>query len=325
MHRKTFLHCLAATALALALPAVQAQPGSYPDKPIRIVVPYTPGGFNDTMARVFARKLQEAWGQPAVVDNRPGAGTVLGTDAGAKAAPDGHTLVVVGFPLVVNQYIYPKLPYDTKKDFAPVILGGQTPNLLLVRAESPIKSMADLIATAKANPGKLNYASAGNGTSLHLAMEYFKSVTGTDMNQIPYKGSAPMVTDLLGGQVDVMFDNLPNALPHVKAGKMRALAVTTPKRLAAVPDVPTVAEQGYPGFDVAVWYGLAAPKGTPRPILEKLNAELQKALRSDDVKAIFAAQGVEVLGGSMSDFDRFFAAQDAKWAPVIQKAGIKAE
>ncbi|WP_062361730.1 Bug family tripartite tricarboxylate transporter substrate binding protein [Variovorax paradoxus] len=325
MDKKTFLHCLAATALALTLPAVQAQPGSYPDKPIRIIVPYTPGGFNDTMARVFARKLQDAWGQPTVVDNRPGAGTVLGTDAGAKAAPDGYTLVVAGFPLVVNQYIYPKLPYDTKKDFAPVILGGQTPNLLLVRAESPIKSMADLIANAKANPGKLNYASAGNGTSLHLAMEYFKSVTGTDMNQIPYKGSAPMVTDLLGGQVDVMFDNLPNALPHVKAGKMRALAVTTPKRLAAIPDVPTVAEQGYPGFEVAVWYGLAAPKGTPKPILDKLNAELQKALKSDDVKAIFAAQGVEVLGGSVADFEKFFAAQDAKWAPVIRKAGIKAE
>jgi tripartite-type tricarboxylate transporter receptor subunit TctC len=325
MHKKTFLHGLAATALALALPAVHAQPGSYPDKPIRIIVPYTPGGFNDTMARVFARKLQDGLGQPAVVENKPGAGTVLGTDAGAKAAPDGYTLVVVGFPLVVNQYIYPKLPYDTKKDFAPVILGGQTPNLLLVRAESPIKSMAELIAHAKANPGKLNYASAGNGTSLHLAMEYFKSVTGTDMNQIPYKGSAPMVTDLLGGQVDVMFDNLPNALPHVKAGKMRALAVTTPRRLAAVPDVPTVAEQGYPGFEVAVWYGLAAPKGTPKPILEKLNAELQKALMSDDVKAIFAAQGVEVLGGSVADFDKFFTAQDAKWAPVIQKAGIKAE
>ena len=325
MHKKTFLHCLGAAAMALALPAAQAQPGSYPDKPIRIVVPYTAGGFNDTMARVFARKLQDAWGQPAVVDNKPGAGTVLGTDAGAKAPPDGYTLVVVGFPLVVNQYIYPKLPYDTKTDFAPVILGGQTPNLLLVRADSPIKSMADLIARAKAEPGKLNYASAGNGTSLHLAMEYFKSVTGTDMSQIPYKGSAPMVTDLLGGQVDVMFDNLPNALPHVKAGKMRALAVTTAKRLPAVPEVPTVAEQGYPGFEVAVWYGLAAPKGTPKPILDKLNAELQKALKAEDVKTIFAAQGVEVLGGSVADFDKFFVAQDAKWAPVIQQAGIKAE
>ncbi|MES1264719.1 MAG: tripartite tricarboxylate transporter substrate-binding protein, partial [Variovorax sp.] len=184
MHKKAFLHCLAAAALALALPVAGAQPAGYPDRPMRIIVPYTPGGFNDTMARVFARKLQDAWGQPTVVENRPGAGTVLGTDAGAKAAPDGYTLVVVGFPLVVNQYVYPKLPYDTKKAFAPIILGGQTPNLLLVRADSPIRSMADLIATAKARPGTLNYASAGNGTSLHLAMEYFKSVTGTDMNQI---------------------------------------------------------------------------------------------------------------------------------------------
>ena len=325
MHRKNFFIALVGAALTLALPAVQAQPAGYPEKPIRIIVPYTPGGFNDTMARVFARKLQDGLGQPVVVENKPGAGTVLGTDAGAKAAPDGYNLVVVGFPLVVNQYIYPKLPYDTKKDFAPVILGGQTPNLLLVRADSPIKSMADLIARAKAEPGKLNYASAGNGTSLHLAMEYFKSVTGTDMNQIPYKGSAPMVTDLLGGQVDVMFDNLPNALPHVKAGKMRALAVTTAKRLPAVPEVPTVAEQGYPGFEVAVWYGLAAPKGTPKPILDKLNAELQKALKAEEVKTIFAAQGVDVLGGSVADFDKFFVAQDAKWAPVIQKAGIKAE
>ena len=325
MHRKNFFIGLVGAALTLALPAVQAQPAGYPEKPIRIIVPYTPGGFNDTMARVFARKLQDGLGQPVVVENKPGAGTVLGTDAGAKAAPDGYNLVVVGFPLVVNQYIYPKLPYDTKKDFAPVILGGQTPNLLLVRADSPIKSMADLIARAKAEPGKLNYASAGNGTSLHLAMEYFKSVTGTDMNQIPYKGSAPMVTDLLGGQVDVMFDNLPNALPHVKAGKMRALAVTTARRLSAVPEVPTVAEQGYPGFEVAVWYGLAAPKGTPKPILDKLNAELQKALKAEDVKTIFAAQGVEVLGGSVADFDKFFVAQDAKWAPVIQQAGIKAE
>lgn len=319
--------CLAAVAMTLAAASAHAQsaPPAYPDKPIRIVVPYPPGGFNDTMARLMGSKLHKAWGQPVIVENRPGAGTILGTEAGAKAAPDGYTLVVAGFPLVVNQYLYTKLPYDAKKDFSPVILGGQTPNLLVVRADSPFKSMADLLAAAKAAPGKLNYASAGNGTSLHLAMEYFKNVTGTDMNQIPYKGSAPMVTDLLGGQVDVMFDNLPNALPHVKAGKMRALAVTSPRRLPELPDVPTVAEQGYPGFDVYVWYGLAAPKGTPRPVLDKLNAELQNALKAEDVQSTFAAQGVEVLGGSIADFERFFAAQDAKWAPVIRNAGIRAD
>jgi tripartite-type tricarboxylate transporter receptor subunit TctC len=335
MSNTCFMHRFAALGLTLGLPlalilagaSAQAQnaPSAYPDKPIRIVVPYTPGGFNDSMARLLGSKLHKAWGQPVIVENRPGAGTILGTEVGAKAPPDGYTLVVAGFPLVVNQYLYTRLPYDTKKDFSPVILAGQTPNLLVVRADSPFKSMAELIAAAKATPGKLNYASAGSGTSLHLAMEYFKNVTGTDLNQIPYKGSAQMVTDLLGGQVDVMFDNLPNALPHVKAGKMRALAVTSRQRLSALPDIPTVAEQGYPGFDVAVWYGLAAPKGTPQPLLDKLNAELQVALDADDVKTTFAAQGVEILGGSIGDFERFFAAQDAKWAPVIRKAGIRAD
>src|SRR6218665_3022453 len=324
MNRKQPLRWLAAGALGLAtLGTASAQATKYPEKPIKIVVPYTPGGFNDTMARVFAKHLQDTWGQVVTVDNRPGAGTMLGTDAGAKAPPDGYTLVVVGFPLVVNQYLHAKLPYDSKKDFSPIILGGQTPNVLLVRAASPVKSMKDLIDTAKASPGKLSYASAGNGTSLHLAMEYFKSVTNTDMAQIPYKGSSPMVTDLLGGQVDVMFDNLPNALPHVKAGKMRALAVTTPKRLAAAPEIPTVAEQGYPGFEVSVWYGLAAPAGTPKPIIAKLNAELNKALASQEVMTVFANQGVEILAGSGDDFQKFFNAQDKKWEPVIKKAGIK--
>ncbi|ANN67428.1 tripartite tricarboxylate transporter substrate binding protein [Bordetella bronchialis] len=314
----------AATATAAAAPAADGA-GTYPDNAMRIIVPYTPGGFNDTMARVLGKKLTEAWHQPVIVENRPGAGTVVGTEAGARAAPDGYTLVVVGFPLVVNQYIYPKLPYDTQRDFVPVLLAGQTPNVLLVRAESPIKSLPDLVARAKASPGKMNYASAGNGTSLHLAMEYFKNVTGTDMNQIPYKGSAPMVTALLGGQVDVMFDNLPNALPQIKAGKMRSLGITTAKRLPSVPDIPTVAEQGYPGFEVAVWYGLAVPRGTPTAIVEKLNAQLNKALQDEDVKSVFAAQGVQVLGGSTADFEKFFQAQDAKWAPVIKKAGIRAE
>jgi tripartite-type tricarboxylate transporter receptor subunit TctC len=315
---------LAALAPLAALQPAAAQ-GHYPDKAVRIIVPYTPGGFNDTMARLFSRRLQDALGQPFIVENRAGSGTTIGTDAAAKAAPDGYTLLVQGFPLTVNQYLYAKLPYDTHKSFTPVMLGGQTPNLLVVRAESPIKSMKQLIELAKAKPGQLNYASAGNGTSLHLAMEYFKLVTGTDLNQIPYKGSAPMVTDLLGGQVDVMFDNLPNALPHVKAGKMRALAVTAPKRLAELPDVPTVAEQGYPGFEVSVWYGIFAPAGTPAAIVNKLNAELNKALQADEVKAAFAVQGVEALGGSADDFRRFNAAQDKKWAEVIRKGGIKAD
>ena len=311
-------------ALAAAIAPAHAQT-TYPDKPIRIIVPYTPGGFNDTMARVFGKKMQEAWGQPVVVDNKPGAGTIIGTEAGAKAAPDGYSLVVVGFPLVVNQFLYQKLPYNSQKDFVPIILGGQTPNLLVVNSASPIKSVKELVTAAKAKPGQLNYASAGTGTSLHLAMEYFKSETGTDLNQIPYKGSAPMVTDLLGGQIDVMFDNTPSALPHVKAGKMRALAITSPTRSPLAPEIPTVAEQGYPGFEVSVWYGLAAPAGTPPAIIAKLNELLAKELQAEDVKAVFAAQGVEIMGGSTDDFNRFFKAQEAKWAPVIKKAGIKVE
>ena len=297
----------------------------YPEKSVRIIVPYPPGGFNDTMARIFSRKLQTALGQSFIVDNKPGAGTILGTDLGAKAPADGYTLLVAGFPLVVNQYLSNKLPYDSKKDFSPIILGGQTPILLLVRSDSPIKSLGDLIAAAKASPGKLNYGSSGSGTSQHLSMEYFKNVTGTNLSQIPYKGSAPMVSDLLGGQLDVMFDNFPNGLPHVKAGKMRALGVTSAHRMPSAPDIPTLAEQGYPGFEVSVWYGLVAPANVPKSILTKINIELNKALKSEDVKENFSAQGVSILGGSIEDFNKFFLAQDAKWSNVISKAGIKSE
>ncbi len=312
-----------AIILAPLLPAMaQGDSKSYPNKPVQIIVPYTAGGFNDTLARLVGRKLQDAWGQPFVVENKPGAGTVIGTSAGLKAAPDGYTLTIASFPTVVNQFLYKRLPYDTRKDIAPIIVAGAAPNLLLVRTESPFKTMKDLLAAAKAAPGRLNYASAGNGTSLHLAMEYFKNVTGTDLTQIPYKGSAPMITDLLGGQVDVMFDNFPNALPHVKAGKMRALAITATRRSPAVPDVPTVAEQGYPDFEVSPWYGFMAPAGTPRPILEKLNAEINKILAMDDVKSVFAAQGVDVIGGSLADFEKYVQAQSDKWGPVIKRAGI---
>lgn len=323
--RRALAAWLAMIPLALAGEMALAQKGTadaYPEKPVRIIVPYTPGGFNDLLARLVGKKLQQAWHQPFVVENKPGSGTVIGTDSGLKAAPDGYTLTIASFPTVVNQYLYKSLPYDTNKDVAPVIVAGVAPNLLVVRADSPFKTMKDLIAAAKATPGRLNYASAGNGTSLHLAMEYFKSVTGTNLVQIPYKGSAPMVTDLLAGQVDVMFDNFPNVLPHVKAGKMRALAITSAKRSAAAPDVPTVAEQGYPGFEVSPWYGFMAPAGTPRPILEKLNAEINKILAMPDVKEIFAAQGVEVVGGSLDDFETYFQTQSKKWGPVINNAGI---
>lgn len=323
--RRALVTSLAATPL-LSLPWTAAAQsdgvGTYPNKPVRIVVPYTVGGFNDTLARLVGRKLHEAWGQPFVVENKAGGGTVIGTDMGLKAAPDGYTLTIASFPTVVNHFLYKKLPYNTEKDIAPIIVAGAAPNLLVVRADSPFKTMKDLVAAAKAQPGKINYASAGAGTSLHLAMEYFKSVTGTDITHIPYRGSAPMITDLLGGQVEVMFDNFPNAQPYVKGGRMRALAITSNKRSPSFPDVPTVAELGYPGFEVSPWYGFMAPAGTPRPILEKLNVEINKILAMDDVKAVFNAQGVDLIGGSITDFEHHFKAQTSRWGPVIRSANI---
>jgi tripartite-type tricarboxylate transporter receptor subunit TctC len=323
---KTFRIAVIALCASMAVTGTAyAQTKSYPSKSIRIVVPYAPGGFNDTMARVVGQKLQEAWGQPVIVDNRPGGGTILGLSNAAKSPADGYNLVVVGFPTVANQFLHKKLPYDTQKDFTPVILGAYSPNLLVVKADSPIKSLKDYVSTAKAKPGKLNYATAGNGTSNHLTMEYFKSVAGIEAQQIPYRGSAPMVTDLLGGQVDIMFDNAPHVMSHVKAGKMRALAITSEKRSPLLPDVPTVAEQGYPGFAVSVWYGFAAPAGTPPEIVNRLNAEINKILAMEDVKKTFTDAGVNALGGSAQDFDKFFKAQSAHWGKVIKEANIIAD
>lgn len=305
--------------------AAQAQGQAYPAKPIRIVVPYTPGGFNDTMARVVGKKLQDAWGQPVIVDNRPGGGTIIGTEHVAKSAPDGYTLLVVGFPLPVNQFLFKKLPYDTAKDIAPIILGGQSPSVMVVNASSAYKSAKDVVAAAKAAPGKLNYGSSGNGTSNHLIMAYFMNAAGIDMTQVPYKGSAPMVTALLGNEVDVNFDNLPHVQPHVKAGKMRALAITSAKRSPLAPDVPTVAELGWPGFEVQVFYGFAAPARTPPEIVNKLNAEINKILAMDDVKKTFLDAGVEPLGGTVQQFNAFFQEQSGKWSKVIREAKIQPE
>lgn len=320
---RTILAAIGAAALMHG--AVHAQPDNYPSKPLRIVVPYTPGGFNDTMARLVGKKLQDAWGQPVIVDNRPGGGTIIGTEHVVKSPPDGYTLLVVGFPLPVNQYLYKKLPYDTAKDLSPVILGGQSPSVMVVNASSKYKSAADVVAAAKAKPGALNYASSGNGTSNHLIMAYFTNVAGIQMTQVPYKGSAPMVTALLGNEVDVNFDNVPHVLPHVKAGKMRALAITSAQRSPLAPDIPTVAELGWPGFEVQVFYGFAAPAKTPPEVVGKLNAEINKILAMPDVKKAFLEAGVEPLGGSVQQFETFFRQQSAKWEKVIREANITPE
>ncbi|MEK6211688.1 MAG: tripartite tricarboxylate transporter substrate binding protein [Pseudomonadota bacterium] len=298
---------------------------TYPNKPIRIIVPYTPGGFNDTLARTLGQKLNEKWGRPVVVDNRPGGGTTIGTHLAAKAPADGHTLLVVSFAFGVNPSLYARLPYDTQRDFAPVVLAAGTPNILVVNPQLPVKSVQDLIALAKSKPGKLNYATAGNGSSNHLSMEMFKSMAGVDIVHVPYKGSAPAVTDLIGGQVDVMFDNVPNVLQHVKAGKLRGLAVSSGERSPFAPDLPTVAEAGVPGFDVSVWFGVVAPGGTRPAIVQRLNGEINRILLLAEVRQLFNRQGVESRGGTPGDFAAFLREQTVKWAKVVKESGAKAE
>ena len=313
---------VAAFLLALALPAL-AQ--TYPSKPIKIVVPYPPGGFNDTLGRTLAAKFTEAWGQPAVVENKPGANTMIGNDFVAKSVPDGHTLLVVAFPFAVAPSLIRNMPYDTAKDFAPVALAAQSPNLLVVNPTLPVKSVAELIAAAKAKPDGFSYASTGNGSSNHISMELFKSLAGVKIVHIPYKGSAPAVTDLLGGQVHLMFDNVPNVLPHVKSGRLTALAQTGAKRSPLIPDIPTVAEAGVPGYEVTVWFGLVAPTGTPREVIQKLNAEVVRILAMPDVRERFLAQGVEPVGSTPEQFADHIRGQMAKWAKVVADAGVKAE
>ena len=297
----------------------------YPSKPIKIVVPYPPGGFNDTLGRTLAAKFTESWGQPAVVENKPGGNTLIGNDFVAKSAPDGHTLLIVAFPFSVVPSLFKTMPYDTVKDFAPVILAATSPNLLVVHPSLPASTVGELIALAKAKPGALSYASTGNGSSNHISMELFKSLAGVNIVHIPYKGSGPAVSDLLGGQVQLMFDNTPNVLPQVKAGRLRALGSSGTKRSPLTPDVPTVAEAGVAGYEVTVWFGVVAPAGTPREIVSKLNAEVTRILALPDVRERFLAQGVEPVGSTPEQFGEHIKAQMAKWAKVVQDAGVKAE
>ncbi len=315
---------LAGLTMLAAGPAA-AQPAAYPSKPIRIVVPYPPGGFNDTLARTVGARLQTVWGQPVTVDNKPGGGTVIGTDAVAKSAPDGYTLFIMPFAFAVNPSIFRKLPYDPAKDFAPITLAATTPNLLVIGPEIKVNSVAELLALARSKPGGLSYASTGTGSSNHLSMEKFKQMAGVDITHIPYKGSAPAVTDLIGGQVGLMFDNVPNVIQHIKAGKLKALAVTSAKRSPHVPDLPTVAEAGVPGFEVSVWFGIAAPGGTPAAIIDKLHAEIVRTLSLPEVRDKFFAQGVDVVGSTPAQFAVHLKEQMAMWAKVVKDAGVTPE
>ena len=297
---------------------------TYPNKPIRIVVPFPPGGATDILARATGFELQKAWGQSVIVENKPGAGGNTGADLVAKSAPDGYTLLMgtVGTH-AINMSLYAKMPYDAVRDFEPIVLVAGVPNLLVVHPSVNAKSVRELTALAKAQPGKLNVASSGNGTSIHLAAELYKQMAGVDILHVPYKGSSPAVADLLGGQVQMMFDNMPSSLPHAKAGKLRALAVTSMTRSAALPDVPTMDEEGLKGFDATSWFGLLAPAGTPRDIVTKLNQAVVKALASADMRERLAAQGADPVGNTPDQFAAFIKAEIDKWAKIVKASGAR--
>jgi tripartite-type tricarboxylate transporter receptor subunit TctC len=317
IHRRELL----LTALAAAAwPGAQAQAG----KPLRLIVPFTPGGTTDILARALGPKLSAALGQNVIIDNKPGAGGSLGAGEAAKADADGNTLLMghIG-TLAVNPAIYPKLPYDPIKSFAPVAWMARVPNLLVVPASSPVKSLKEFIDRARANPGKYSYSSGGNGSAAHITFEYLKLRTRMFMIHIPYRGTAPSVTDLISGQVDATFTGAPAVLPHVRSGRLRALAVSSPQRLAAMPDVPTVAESGYPGFEADQWYGIVVPAGTPAAVISRLNAEINKALALPDVARQLAIEGATPMPGTPKAFGDLIASEIPRWAEVVKAGNVK--
>ena len=317
--------------LLVMLAAVNVLSGSavaqnYPHKPLRLIVPFPPGGGNDILARSVGQRLAEAIGQQIIVDNRGGAGGLIGAELAARAVPDGYTLFLASIGnLAFTPALRAKLPYDPVRDFAPVTLLATSAFILVVNPSVPAKSVQELIAHAKARPGALNYASAGQGSSLHMTAEIFKLATGADLVHVAYKGSAPALTDLIGGQVQIMFGTMPATLPQVKAGKLRALGVSGAKRSAAAPEVPTIAEAGVPGFEVLNWYGLVVPNKTPAAVVQQLNRELVKTLKSPEMMEALHAQGLEAAGGAPEKFGAFIKSEIAKYAKVVKAAGIRVE
>jgi tripartite-type tricarboxylate transporter receptor subunit TctC len=298
----------------------------FPAKPVRLIVPFTPGGSTDILARAIGQKLAETWGQSVIIDNRPGAGGSIGMEMAAKAAPDGYTLVMghVG-TLAANPALYPKLPYDPVKDFAPITLIAMVPNVLVVGPAVPSQNVRELVALAKSKPGKLDYGSGGNGSAAHLATEYFKLKAGVDLQHIPYKGTAPALSDLLGGQIALMITGLPPVLPHVKAGKLRILGVASAQRLKGFPDIPTIAESGVPGYEATQWYGLLAPAATPKDIVAKLNSDAVKALKDPSVAERLAGEGAEPVGDTPEQFGAFIRSEIELWGKVIRATGAKVD
>jgi tripartite-type tricarboxylate transporter receptor subunit TctC len=317
-----FARLLAAGLIALAVPYAAAQ--QYPSKPVRIIVPFAPGGGSDFTARLMAQKLTERYGQSFIVENRAGAGGNLGAELALKAPPDGYTLLLISASYTVNPSVY-KLSFDPIKDIAPVIQISGGPYVVAVHPSVPAKTLAEFVNYARAQPEKLAYGSSGNGSVMHVSTAYFLDSAKIKVLHVPYKGTGPALQDTLGGQVQLIFGAVPTTLPHVKAGKLRGLAVTTQKRIAAAPELPTIAESGYPDYEVTNWHGLVAPRGVPREIIEQLNRDINSMLGSEDFKKVLANDGLEPAGGPSSRFAEVLARETARWAKVVQQAGIKAE
>jgi tripartite-type tricarboxylate transporter receptor subunit TctC len=322
---RKFIGRLLAAAFVGVLAAGAAAQG-FPERSVKIVVPYTPGGFNDTLARVSADKLAKMWNQPVVVENKPGGNTTLGNQFVAKSPADGYTILITPLPFSALPGLYgANLPYDALRDFQPLVWAGSTMNALVVRNELPVSNVREFIEYAKKNPGKMNFGSTGSGSSNHLSMELFMQMTGTKLAHIPYKGSAPAVTALLAGEIDALFDNVPNVVQHIKAGKMKVIGVSGLQRSALLPDAPTVAESGVPGYEVNVWFGMQVPAGTPRPVVDKLNHDIVTLLKEPDVVKRFRDQGVEVVASTPDQFSTLVRSEVAKWTQLIRDVNIRIE
>lgn len=315
---------LATTAQAQTLGTVPA--ADWPSKPIRWIVPFPPGGAMDVIARALGPKISQSLGQSVVIENKAGAGGNIGADFVAKSAGDGYTMMITSIGMATNRFLYPKLSYDPIKDFSPVSLLAVVPNVLVTNAEkNPVRSVAEVVAAAKASPGKFTYASAGNGTSIHLAGEVFASIAQLDIVHVPYRGGAPAMTDLLGGQVNYMFDSITSAKPHIASGKLRALALTTAKRSSALPNVPTMMEAGIAGYDVSPWFAVFMPAGTPKPVVTKLNAALLEAMKQSDIKAKFEGIGAESIGSTPEELGKHLNLEITRWGKVIAERKITAD
>jgi len=315
-------------SIIIPLPAsggVASAQDVFPSRPVHILVPFAPGGAVDIVARTLGDELSSRWGRAVVVENRPGAGGVVASEAVAKAAPDGYTLIIVATGHALNPHLYAKLPYDSFNDFTPLSLIGTSPNMLLVRADSPIKTLADLLAAARERPGQLSYGHAGNGTSPHLAGELLKYMAKIDITPIPYKGGAPALTDLIGRHIPMTFNNIPESIAQIRAGSVRPLGMTTATRSPVLPDVPTIAESGVPGFDTGVWWGLLGPGGLPADIKAKLARDCAEAVNTPTVKARLLALGATPIGSTGGDFAALIRSDYEKWGPIIKAAGIRGE